>query len=691
MLPLHSTKSWVGVLAITLFVLGCGTHEQPSSAAGGQSNVSGGAANGGVSMAGGRAGAGSSQSGAANAGAGGSGNTAGDSAGAGASGAAGSGGNAGAAGNAPSLSGNTYDGERASTLSFDSDWKFHLGDVSGAQASAFDDGSWAPLDVPHDWSISLPFTQSSLAGAGGGYLDGGVGWYRKSFALPAVTSEQKLLVQFDGVYMDSTVWLNGTQICQRPYGYSSFECDMTASAKQGAMNVLAVRVNNQLPSSRWYSGSGIYRRVWLKVVNAVRVAYSGVHVTTPKISASEATVNVAVTVQNDAATDQVVQITSSVRDAAGLEVGSASATEKSIAASKSGDFTASVSVGNPKLWSISTPSTYSLVTTVTAAGAVVDTYTTSFGIRSFAFDASNGFSLNGQAMKINGVCLHHDLGSLGAAVNYRAIEKRLQLLKDMGANAIRTSHNPPAPELLDLADRLGFLVMDEAFDMWYAAKTEHDYARFFRTWADRDIADMVARDRNHPSIIIWSIGNEIAQAADQAVVKQLMAAIKTKDDTRVIGQAFAAYAYDDGSAALEDVVGINYAPERYDSVHQAHPTWKMFASETSSAFRSRGIYDSKDTQTSSYDDSVSGWGASAEASWTSVNSRPWIAGEFIWTGVDYIGEPTPYEWPAKSSYFGAIDTANFPKDIFYFYQSKWGAAGPTMVHIVPMDWTTWTA
>jgi len=635
-----------------------------------------------------------SQSGAATAGAGGSGTTAGASGIAGSSGAAGSGasgGSAGTTGSPASTSGNTYDGERTSTLSFDSDWKFHLGEVSGAQASTFDDGSWTRLDVPHDWSISLPFNQTSLAGAGGGYLDGGVGWYRKAFTLPAVASGQRLMVQFDGIYMDSTVYLNGTQLCQRPYGYSSFECDLTAAAKLDGTNVLAVRVNNQLPSSRWYSGSGIYRRVWLKVVNSVHVAYTGVHVTTPKISTSEATVNVAVTVQNDAATEQAVQIVSSVRDAAGVEVGRATATDKSIAASKTSDFTASVSVANPQLWSTTSPTTYSLVTTVSVAGAVVDTYTTSFGIRSFAFDANTGFSLNGQAMKLNGVCLHHDLGSLGAAVNQRAIEKRLQLLKEMGANAIRTSHNPPAPELLDLADRLGFLVMDEAFDMWYAAKTAHDYARFFRDWADRDISDMVARDRNHPSIIIWSIGNEIAQAADQAVVKQLMAAIKTKDDTRVIGQAFAAYAYDDGSAALEDVVGINYAPERYDSVHKAHPTFKMFASETSSAFRSRGVYNSNNTQSSSYDDAVSGWGASAEASWTSVNSRPWIAGEFIWTGVDYIGEPTPYEWPAKSSYFGAIDTANFPKDIFYFYQSRWNYAGPPMVHLVPMDWTSWKA
>lgn len=585
---------------------------------------------------------------------------------------------------------NTYDGARATTASFDLAWKFHLGDLSGAQATSFDDSSWTALEVPHDWSIALPFNQTSAASFGGGYLDGGVGWYRKSFSLPASSSGQKILVQFDGIYMDSTVWLNGTQICNRPYGYSSFECDLTAAARLGASNVLAVRVNNQLPSSRWYSGSGIYRHVWLKTVNPVRVAYTGTRVTTPQVSTASATVNIAVTVQNGAAADQSVTVATSIRDAAGREVGANTAPAKAVLAGKTGDVAQTVTVASPSLWSITKPTLYSAVTTVSVNGAVVDTYTTPFGIRSFAFDASTGFSLNGAKMKINGVCLHHDLGALGAATNHRAIEKRFQLLKQMGVNAIRTSHNPPAPEFLDAADRLGFLVMDEAFDMWYGAKTTYDYARFFRQWANTDIIDMVARDLNHPSIIIWSIGNEVPQAGDQTVVKQLMNAIKTKDTTRPIGQAFAAWAYDDAAAGLGDIVGINYAPDRYDSVHTAHPTWKMIASESSSALRSRGIYNNNNNQCSSYDDAAAGWGATAEASWKNVNTRPWIAGEFIWTGIDYIGEPTPYEWPSKSSYFGAIDTANFPKDAFFFYQSKWNAAGPTMVHIVPMNWTNWT-
>jgi beta-galactosidase len=303
-------------------------------------------------------------------------------------------------------------------------------------------------------------------------------------------------------------------------------------------------------------------------------------------------------------------------------------------------------------------------------------------------------------VKLNGTCNHHDLGALGAAVNNRAIEKRLQMLKDMGNNALRTSHNPPAPEFLDMADRLGFLVMDEAFDCWDQGKNQYDYARFFSQWSKTDIGDMVARDRNHPGIIIWSIGNEIPDSNNGTVAQSLISAVKAKDTTRVIGQAFASAAPGAATAPLEDVVGLNYAPYSYAGTHSSNPTWKLFGSETSSAVRSRTVYktpvttnilSSSDNQCSSYDNSVVSWGTSAEGSWQSVNAAAYIAGEFIWTGFDYIGEPTPYGWPSKSSYFGAIDTAGFPKDAFYFYQSKWNAAGPTMVHIVPMDWTSWTA
>ena len=655
---------------------GTATGGQAGNATGGV--ATGGKADGGLAGAGGQAG--NATDGAA----------AGGQAGIGTGGAAAGG--AGGQGGGSAVTGtlvNNYDGARTTTVSFDLGWKFHLGDVSGAQGATFDDSAWTSLDVPHDWSISLAFNQSSAATYEGGYLDGGLGWYRKTFTLPA-SSGQKVFVQFDGVYMDSTVYLNGTQVCARPYGYASFECDLTSGAKAGASNVLAVKVNNQLPSSRWYSGSGIYRHTWLKTVNPVHVAYTGTQVTTPTASATSATVNIAVTVQNDGTTDQSVTVASSVVDAAGTEVGKGSSAATSVTAGKTANVTHTATVSNPKLWSPSSPALYSVVTTVSVGGSVVDTYTTPLGIRTFAFDANTGFSLNGTKMKLNGTCNHHDLGALGSAVNSRAIERRLQMLKDMGVNALRTSHNPPAPELLDIADRLGLMVMDEAFDCWYAGKHTYDYGRFFNDWYDRDVQGYVARDRNHPSVIIWSIGNEVAQTGDKATVQKLITSVHAKDTTRPITQAYAAWVDVSSITGLEDLVGINYAPDRYDSVHTSNPTYKMLASESSSALRSRGIYNNNNNQESSYDDSAAGWGHTAETSWKNVNTRAWIAGEFIWTGFDYIGEPTPYEWPSKSSYFGAIDTATFPKDVFYFYQSKWNASGPTMVHIVPMNWTNWT-
>jgi beta-galactosidase len=595
---------------------------------------------------------------------------------------------------------NEYDGARPTTVNFDASWRFHLGDLTGAQATTFDDSSWTALDVPHDWSISLPFDQNSAGGAGGGYLDGGIGWYRKTFALPSSSQGQRVFVQFDGAYMDSTVWVNGTQICARPYGFVSYECDFTSAATFGGSNVLAVRLNNQLPSSRWYSGSGIYRHVWLKTVNPVRVAYTGTRVTTPTITTMNATVAVTVTVQNDGPSAQSVTVSSSVLDASGTPVAQATGPAAFVANGSTSDVTQTLSVANPRLWSLASPNMYSLVTSVMVNGFAVDTYTTPFGIRSFAFDPNTGFSLNGQSVKLNGVCNHHDLGSLGAAINNRAIQKRLEMLKMMGVNALRTSHNPPAPELLAMADTMGFLVMDEAFDTWDQAKVRFDYARFFSQWSTTDISAMVDRDRNHPSVIIWSIGNEIADPGNHTAAQSLISAVKKQDASRVIGQAFLFATPDPGTAAMEDVVGLNYSPGSYDGLHSSNPTWKFFASESSSAVRSRGIYKlpvtqniltSNDTQCSSYDNSVVSWGNSAESSWQAVSSRGYIAGEFVWTGFDYIGEPTPYSWPAKSSYFGAIDTAGFPKDAFYFYQSRWNFGGPTMVHITPMDWTSWTA
>jgi beta-galactosidase len=593
-----------------------------------------------------------------------------------------------------------YNGLRGQ--SFNGGWKFNRGDVSGAQSTTYNDSAWRSLNVPHDWSIELAFNQSSPAGSGGGYLDGGIGWYRKTFTLDQAYSGQRILIQFDGAYMNSQVWINGISLGTRPYGYSTFEYDITPYVNFGSTtNVIAVRLNNNQPTSRWYSGSGIYRNVWLTVVNPVHVANSGVFVTTPSVSSSSATVSVRTEVQNQSSSSQSVTVTTTLYNPSGGSVATNTTSASNIGANATSTFSQSLTVPSPQLWSTTSPNLYQVKVEVKVGGTTVDTYLTNLGIRYFSFSATTGFSLNGQSMKLRGVCNHHDLGALGAAVNYRAIERQVQILKAMGCNAIRTSHNPPAPELLDVCDRLGILVMDEAFDCWESQKVSNDYHLYFSQWAQADIQAMVRRDRNHPSVIMWSIGNEI-NSPSTGTATNLKNWVLAMDSTRPVTWASnqMGNSTHQAVAALLDLQGYNYgdAQGRYDGDHSAHPTWKMFGSETSSAVRSRGIYHtpvtqniltSSDTQCSSYDNSVVSWGSSAESSYNSDVSRNFIAGQFIWTGFDYIGEPTPYGWPAKSSYFGIVDTCGFPKDIYYFYQSRWTTA--PMVHILPhWNWSSGT-
>jgi beta-galactosidase len=583
---------------------------------------------------------------------------------------------------------------------FNSGWRFNLGDVTGAQAIAFDDSTWRHLNVPHDWSIELPFDQSSRAGSGGGYLDGGVGWYRKTFTLDQANSGQKILIQFDGVYMNSEVWINGTSLGNRPYGYSSFEYDLTPYVNiGGAGNVIAVRVNNNQPTSRWYSGSGIYRNVWLTVVNPIHVTNSGVFVNSPAVSGTSASVSVGTEVQNQSASSASVTVTTTILDPSGAAVATDTSPASDIAADATTTVSQNLTVANPQLWSTTSPNLYQAKVEVNVAGATVDTYLAPLGFRTASFSATGGFSLNGQMMKLRGVCMHHDLGALGAAINYRAIERQVEILKAMGVNAIRTSHNPPAPELLDVCDRQGILVMDEAFDCWETQKVFNDYHLYFTQWAQTDLQAFVRRDRNHPSVIMWSIGNEIPNPTT-ATATNLKNWVLAADTTRPVTWASVNTSNDNNQAvaAVLDLQGYNYSEWRYDQDHAAHPDWKLFGSETSSAVRSRGIYHtpvsqniltSSDVQCSSYDNSVVGWGSSAENSYANDVSRSFIGGQFIWTGFDYIGEPTPYPWPAKSSYFGIVDTAGFPKDIYYFYQSHWTT--PPMIHILPhWNWTSGT-
>ncbi|HEX9058977.1 MAG TPA: glycoside hydrolase family 2 TIM barrel-domain containing protein [Clostridia bacterium] len=592
-----------------------------------------------------------------------------------------------------------YNGLRGQN--FDEGWKFNKGDVSNGQITGFNDSSWSAVTLPHDWGIFNTFNQNSAAGTDGGFLDGGIGWYRKSFTVPSDYSGKKVFIDFDGAYMNSQVWINGNLLGTRPYGYVSFEYDLTPYLNIGGNNVIAVKLNNNQKNSRWYSGSGLYRNVWFRVSDPVNVAYCGMFVTTPTVNSSSATVNVSTQVLNQGSSAKSVSLKTTILDASGNAAASDTSTAANIAANGSSTFSQSLTVSSPRLWSPSSPYLYTVQTQVVAGGTVVDTYTSTMGLRYFNFDANSGFSLNGVKMKINGVCLHHDLGSLGSAVNYRAIERELQIMKDMGCNAIRTSHNPADPELLEICDRLGLMVMEEAFDCWETGKTPNDYHLYFKDWAQTDVKAMVTRDRNHPSIIMWSVGNEIPSPT-VATATNLRNWVRSIDTTRPV--TWGCFAANMGDAAYQavasvfDLSGYNYFPYTYDSGHTSHPEWKMFGSETSSAVRSRGIYKTPtnknilsdtDNQCSSYDNSVVSWGNSAESDYTEINKRNYMAGEFIWTGFDYIGEPTPYGWPSKSSYFGIVDTCGFPKDIYYFYQSKWTTK--PMVHILPhWNWSSGT-
>ncbi|MEI7900156.1 MAG: glycoside hydrolase family 2 TIM barrel-domain containing protein [bacterium] len=592
------------------------------------------------------------------------------------------------------------------TLSFDQGWRFHLGDVAGGEKPALDDAAWRAQDVPHDFSIEGPpgtnaaamdgpFDPKSPGGESAGALNGGVGWYRKTFTLPEAAKGKRAFVLFDGVYMDSEVWLNGVSLGRQPYGYTSFEYDLTPHLKPGG-NVLAVRVNVQQPCSRWYSGAGIYRHVWLTLTGPVHVALWGTCVTTPAVLDASAEVLVRTQVRNEGAEEVKATLTTTVVDAEGKQVAEQQ-TAETLAANGSHAFAQALKVAAPRRWSVDDPHLYRAVSEIRVGGRLADRYETPFGIRTIAFTADNGFLLNGRRVQIKGVCNHHDLGCLGAAVHRRGIERQLEILKAMGCNAVRTSHNPPAPELLELCDRMGLLVMDEVFDEWVIPKSgiKYSYGRFFEEWSERDLVSMLRRDRNHPSVILWSIGNEIKeQAAPQggAMARRLADICRREDPTRPVtsGMNKLNQALANGFADALDVAGINYFTAEY----QRQRGRVLIASETSSALSTRGEYGlelkpdgtvainkRRGNQCVSYDLDRPGWGCTAEDSLLALKNAPWVAGEFVWTGFDYIGEPTPYDWPSRSSYFGIIDLAGFPKDRYYLYQSQW--SDKPVLHLLP--------
>ncbi|HJX91667.1 MAG TPA: beta-galactosidase GalB, partial [Pyrinomonadaceae bacterium] len=582
-------------------------------------------------------------------------------------------------------------------------------EVPDGQRPDLDDSQWRTLNVPHDWSIEGAFDEKSPAGTGGGALNGGIGWYRKTFTVPATAKGKLVFIDFDGVYRNSEVWINGNYLGKRPYGYSSFQYELTRFLNFGnKQNVIAVKVDNsQQPNSRWYSGSGIYRNVWLTTVNEIHVDHWGTWISTPEVTDRSATVAVETSVRNQSSQDALVEVVTEIYDAAGHDVARDVAMQ-AIGKLNPATVTRKLSLSNPTLWSDEHPYLYKAVSLVRLSGRIIDRYETLFGVRYFNFDIKKGFFLNGKPVKIRGVCDHHDLGALGSAVNTRALERQLEMLKAMGVNGIRTSHNPPAPELLELADKMGFIVMDEAFDMWKKEKTNFDYHLDWDEWHKRDLEDLILRDRNHPSVIIWSIGNELAEqwASDpQAgiISKELVGIVKGLDRTRPVTAACNNVSQQNTLIMNGDLdlVGTNYAHANMHKFPEMFPNRPLIATETTSALQTRASYDmpsdvirrwppkwdqplvdgNKDLSCSAYDNCSTPWGTTHEETWKLVKKYDFMSGLFIWTGWDYIGEPTPYPWPAISSYFGIIDLAGFPKDSYYMYQSEWTKT--PVLHLLP--------
>ncbi|AKD02096.1 beta-galactosidase GalB [Pontibacter korlensis] len=590
---------------------------------------------------------------------------------------------------------------------FNKGWSFHLGDQQNAQDPNFNSSQWRTLNLPHDWSIEGEFSEKHPAGTGGGALPGGIGWYRKAFTVDEADKGKVFYIDFDGVYSNSEVWINGQSLGKRPNGYISFRYDLTPHLKYGnEQNVIAVKVDNaQQPNSRWYSGSGIYRNVWLTKVNPVHVAHWGTYVTTPEVSEQSAKVTISTKVNNRGQQPGTYSLTNIVYDTTGAEVARVTSEDVQLQ-SVENEINQELTVNNPKLWSVEDPYLYRVVTLVEQKGEVVDNYETPLGIRYFNFDVEKGFTLNGKPMKILGVCNHHDLGALGAAINTRALERQLEIMKGMGVNGIRTAHNPPAPELLELCDKMGFIVMDEVFDMWKKSKSKYDYSLAWDEWHEQDLKDFIRRDRNHPSVFIWSIGNEIPEQwglEGTPIAKELAGIVKSLDRTRPI-TAGLNEPYPHNSiyqSGVLDLVGFNYHHQDFEKFPETFPGQKFIATETTSALATRGHYDmpsdsirrwpykwdepftdgNKDLTVSAYDNVSTPWGSTHEETWKVMKKHDFLSGMFIWTGFDYLGEPTPYGWPARSSYFGVVDLAGFPKDAYYMYKSEW--TDEPVLHVFP--------
>lgn len=615
---------------------------------------------------------------------------------------------------------------------WDEGWRFALHSDDNPHETTFDDHAWRVLDLPHDWAIEGDFYALNPSGANGGALPGGIGWYRKHLNLNDNDASSRYVLHFDGAYMNTSVYVNGQLVGMRPYGFISFSCDITPYLKKQGDNVVAVKVDNsKQPNSRWYTGCGIYRHVYLMKSSDIRIEEWGVQALT-EVKKGKGKVSLNTKIENPSGRSRRVIVHQTLWNKAHQMVSKAS--KACQVEAKGATISQLLNVNKPQLWSLESPNLYTVTTEIEENGRILDRDTISIGLRNVAFDVKKGFFLNGKNIKINGVCLHGDLGCLGTAINEDALYRQLLMMKDMGVNAIRCSHNPPAPELLNLCDSMGLLVMDEAFDSWMQGKTTYDYSIYFKTWAERDLRDMVLRDRNHPSIILWSIGNEVLEQwnktksatvaledvnillnnsrdktllsttdtlnASAKLTQFLASIVRRYDPTRLISAGCNEVSPNNNlfkSGAL-DVIGFNYHQKKVADVPQNFPGKPFIMTETVSALHTRGYYrmpsDSlyrwpthkrpftePSFMCSSYDNSCAYWGSTHEQTWDIVKHTPYCSGQFIWTGFDYIGEPTPFNFPARSSYFGIVDLAGFPKDVYYLYQSEW--TNKPVLHVFP--------
>ena len=620
--------------------------------------------------------------------------------------------------------------------SFDKGWKFlkyglqadnsYHTEPEGLQNYSTIDRTWRELDLPHDWAIEGPFIADRENSTGKRPLEG-IGWYRKHFTIPIQDHGRRIFIEFDGAMSLSKVWINGKYLGEWPYGYASFRFELTDHLNYGRENVLAVRLDNQPQSSRWYPGAGIYRHTWLVKTSPLHIDHWGTYITTPKIEEKTATINIKAQLKNDSGEKLLATVSQQISplDSPKKILAKSQPQQISIASNTTQEITSDITLKKPKLWSIEKPYLYNVKTIVKLQDKIIDEYDTTIGIRKIEFKPDQGFFLNDQLTELNGVCLHHDLGPIGTAVHTRAIERQLEILKEMGCNSIRTSHNMPAPDLLEACDKMGFVVLDEAFDCWVRGKRKNDYSNHYKEWHEKDVRAMVQRDRNHPSIIMWSSGNEINEQGETnnnfATSRELTKIFHEEDPTRpvTVGCNWPDAAKN-GFAETVDIFGFNYKPHMYKEFRERYPDQPVYSSESASCISSRGEYyfpvsndKSKgffSLQVSSYDLYAPGWAMPPDTEFRGQDEVPAVLGEYVWTGFDYIGEPTPYnddtsillnyhneadraaaekllkdlggKQPSRSSYFGIMDLCGFKKDRFYIYQARWRPQ-LKMAHILP--------